>query len=260
MPRRFLRMKSEGEKIASLALYDAALARAAHAAKVDFLLVGDSLGMVAQGRRDTLAVRARDIAYHTECVVRGAPEAFVIADMPFGTFQQSPPAAFACAVRFLAAGAAMVKIEGGELFAPTVAFLTARGAPVCAHIGLQPQRIRQLGGYAVQGRDGDAAQIIADAKAMAAAGAMLIVLELLPRDLAARITDELGIPTIGIGSGDGCDGQILVAADALGIDDGKKKRFVRDFLRETNGVQAAFARYVEAVKTRAFPAADNAFS
>ena len=138
--------------------------------------------------------------------------------------------------------------------------MTARGAPVCAHIGLQPQRIRQLGGYAVQGRDGDAAQIIADAKAMAAAGAMLIVLELLPRDLAARITDELGIPTIGIGSGDGCDGQILVAADALGIDDGKKKRFVRDFLRETNGVQAAFARYVEAVKTRAFPAADNAFS
>lgn len=261
MPRRFLRMKSEGEKIAALALYDASLARAAGAAKIDLLLVGDSLGMVAQGRRDTLAVRPRDILYHLECVLRGAPDSFVVADMPFGSFQRSPESAFACAARFLAAGASMVKIEGGELFAPTASFLAARGIPVCAHVGLQPQRVRALGGYAVQGRGDAAAQVVEDAKKMAAAGAMLIVLEMLPRDLAARVTDELGIPTVGIGSGDACDGQILVAADALGIDGGGgKKRFTRDFLRDAEGIQDAFARYAAAVKQGEFPAADNSFS
>lgn len=259
MPKRFLKMKKSGEKIAALTAYDATFAAAVCAAGADFMLVGDSLGMVVQGRRDTLGVRLSDTAYHTRAVVAGAPPAFVIADMPFATFQESPARAFANAARLLAAGASMVKLEGGQEMAETVNFLTARGVPVCAHVGLMPQFVRASGGYALCGRAAaEAERVKADALAMQDAGAALVVLEMLPRALAAEITAALALPTIGIGCGAECDGQILVLYDLLGLTGGGK-RFVRDFLRDAGSIQDAIAAYVAAVKAGDFPAAENTF-
>ena len=255
---KLLEMKSRGEKIAMLAGYDAAFARLAHEGGADAILVGDSLGMLVQGAADTLAVRVAETAYHVRCVRAGAPDAVVIGDMPFGSFQESPQRAFANAAKLLAAGATMVKIEGGALFAETVAFLTARGAPVCAHAGLMPQWARLQGGYKVQGRDEDAARVEEDARAMQEAGACMIVLELIPAALAAEITGELTIPTIGIGSGAACDGQVLVMHDMLGMTGGGR-RFVRNFMDGGGGVLDAVKKYVRAVKDGDFPAAEHAF-
>lgn len=260
MVTKFAQMKERGDKIAALTAYDAAFAKALSAAGVDAILVGDSLGMVVQGRKDTLAVRLRDIIYHLRAVARGAPDAFVIGDMPFATYQTSPPQAFANAAKLMAAGAAMVKVEGGAEMAETVAFLTARGAPVCAHIGLLPQQIRAAGGYKVQGRgDENAKRVMADALALQDAGAALMVLELLPAALAGEISRRLRIPTLGIGSGAACDGQILVLYDALGIG-GRPLKFARDFLAGNDSVAAALSDYVRAVKNGEFPTAENSFS
>lgn len=257
---KLLEMKSRGEKIAMLAAYDAAFARVLAEAGADALLVGDSLGMIVQGAADTLSVRVSDTAYHVRCVRAGAPDAVVIGDMPFGSFQQSPECAFANAAKLMRAGANLVKIEGGETFADTVRFLVARGVPVCAHVGLMPQQARMQGGYKVQGRDEEAAaQVKKDAKAMQQAGACMIVLELIPATLASEITKSLDIPTIGIGSGASCDGQVLVAHDMLGITSGNK-RFVRDFLSgNIGGVADAARKYILAVKDGSFPTADNSF-
>ncbi|MGI9307330.1 MAG: 3-methyl-2-oxobutanoate hydroxymethyltransferase [Gammaproteobacteria bacterium] len=255
---RLMDMKQQGEKIAMLTAYDAALARLLHGAGADALLVGDSLGMIMQGAADTLAVRVSDVVYHVRCVRAGAPDAVVIGDMPFGSFQSSPARAFANAVKLMAAGATMVKIEGGAAFAETVEFLTARGIPVCAHAGLMPQWVRAQGGYKVQGCGEDAAKIRADAEAMQAAGAVFLVLELIPARLAAEISGALRIPTIGIGSGSGCDGQVLVAQDMLGIAAGKKK-FVKNFMADGGSIEDAARRYVAAVKSGDFPAPENAF-
>ena len=253
-----LAMKSGGEKIAMLTAYDAAFAEILHAAGTDALLVGDSLGMIIQGAADTLAVQLADVAYHVRCVRAGAPAAIVIGDMPFGSFQSSPPQAFENAAKLMAAGANVIKIEGGVLMADTVAFLTARGIPVCAHVGLMPQWVRAQSGYKVQGRnDDDAARIHADALAMQTAGACMIVLELIPAVLAANISGDLAIPTIGIGSGAQCDGQVLVTPDMLGMTRGQK-RFVNNFL-STGSIQNAVSDYVRAVKNGDFPAANNAF-
>lgn len=252
-----LEMKSRGEKIAMLTAYDAAFARLAHEGGVDAILVGDSLGMIVQGAADTLAVRTSETAYHVRCARAGAPDAVIIGDMPFGAFQESPRRAFANAAKLMAAGATMVKIEGGALFAETVAFLSARGVPVCAHAGLMPQLVRLQGGYKVQGRDDDAAQVVADARAMQDAGACMVVLELIPAALAAEIAGALSIPTIGIGSGAACDGQVLVIHDMLGITGGGK-RFSKNFM-DGGGVLDAIKKYVRAVKDGDFPAAENAF-
>ena len=250
-------MKAEGVKIAALTSYDATTARLQVAAGVDFLLVGDSLGMAVKGERDTLNVRVGEVAYHTRAVCAGAAEAFVVADMPFGSFQASPQTAFGNAAKFLAAGANMVKIEGGAEMAETVHFLTQRGVPVCAHIGLLPQAVRVSGGYRVQGRGDDGARVMDDALAMQEAGAGLIVLELLPQTLAKSITAKLAIPTIGIGCGVHCDGQILVVHDMLGMT-ARKLRFVKDFLAEAGSVAQAFESYVREVKDGTFPAEEHA--
>ncbi|MGI9296830.1 MAG: 3-methyl-2-oxobutanoate hydroxymethyltransferase [Gammaproteobacteria bacterium] len=255
---KLLEMKAGGEKIAVLTAYDAAFARLAHQCGVDAILVGDSLGMVVQGAADTLAVRVSETAYHVRCARAGAPEAVIIGDMPFGAFQESPRRAFANAAKLMAAGATMVKMEGGVLFSETAEFLAARGVPVCAHAGLMPQWARLQGGYKVQGRDEDAARVAADADAMRAAGACMIVLELIPAALAEKITAALSIPTIGIGSGAACDGQVLVMHDILGIGGGGGKRFVRNFM-DGGGVADAIRNYVRAVKDGSFPAAENAF-
>ena len=249
-----------GEKIAMLTCYDASFAAVLDAAGVDMLLVGDSLGMVLQGRDSTLPVTLEDMIYHTACVARGSQKGFIVADLPFATFQISPQETFRHAARLMAAGAQMVKLEGGELMAETVAFLTARGIPVCGHVGLTPQSVHQLGGYRVQGRTEAAAdQLLRDAAALQQAGASLVVLELVPAALAARVTEALSVPTIGIGAGAACDGQVLVLHDMLGIYPGKPARFVRNFMTGADSIQAAVAQYVQDVKAGVFPAPEHAY-
>ena len=253
-------MRGQGEKIAVLTCYDASFAALMEANGVDVLLVGDSLGMVLQGHDTTLPVGMRDMAYHTACVARGAKQAFIVADMPFGTSQISPQDTFAQAVQLMAAGAQMVKLEGGAEMVETVHFLTSRGIPVCGHIGLTPQSVHQLGGYRVQGKDDAAARrLLADALALQQAGAGLLVLEAMPATLAAEVTAQLSIPTIGIGAGAACSGQVLVVYDMLGIYPGKKARFVKDFMQGAGSIAQAVANYVAEVKTGTFPAAEHSF-
>jgi 3-methyl-2-oxobutanoate hydroxymethyltransferase len=252
-------MRNNGEKIAVLTCYDASFARVLDAAGVDVLLVGDSLGMVVQGHATTLPVKLAEMAYHTRCVAAGTERAFIVADLPFGSYQPSPEHAFTAAARLMAAGAHMVKLEGGAVMVDTVAFLTRRGIPVCAHLGLLPQSVNQLGGYRVQGRDDEAAaQLIADARALEAAGAGLIVLEMVPAALAKAVTAALTIPTIGIGAGVDCSGQVLVLYDMLGLYP-RAPKFSKNFLAGSNGIEAAARAYVAAVKDGSFPAAEHAF-
>ena len=253
-------MARAGERIAMLTCYDASFATLLERAGVDVLLVGDSLGMVIGGHASTLPVTLDEMAYHTRAVAAGASTALVIADMPFGTYQPSAATAYANAARLMAAGAQMVKVEGGAWVAPTVEFLTARGIPVCGHLGLQPQSVHRYGGYKAQGRtDESARELTADAQALARAGIGLLVLEMVPAALAAGVTAALDVPTIGIGAGAGCSGQVLVLYDMLGIYPGKPARFVRDFMRGADSIDAAITAYVRAVKDGSFPAPEHAF-
>jgi 3-methyl-2-oxobutanoate hydroxymethyltransferase len=216
--------------------------------------------MVIQGRDSTLAVSMRDMVYHTECVARAAHRAFVVADMPFGSFQVSPQQAFENAALLMAAGAQMVKIEGGVAMVDTVAFLVERGVPVCAHIGLTPQSVHQLGGYRVQGRTDTAAQRLRDEAArLEAAGAGLLLFEAIPASLAGELTAAAKVPTIGIGAGPGCSGQVRVLHDMLDVFPGKKARFVKNFMAGSAGIEAAVAAYVAEVKAGTFPAAEHSF-
>ncbi|MHB8760389.1 MAG: 3-methyl-2-oxobutanoate hydroxymethyltransferase, partial [Thiobacillus sp.] len=195
-------LRQKGEKIAVLTCYDASFARVFEGAGVDVLLVGDSLGMVIQGHASTLPVKLAEMAYHTRCVAAGTTRAFIVADLPFGSYQPSPERAYVAAARLMAAGAHMVKLEGGAVMVDTVAFLSERGIPVCAHLGLLPQSVNQLGGYRVQGREESAAaRLVADARALEAAGAGMIVLEMVPAALAKTVTEALAIPASGIGAG-----------------------------------------------------------
>ncbi len=254
------RMAAEGQKIAMLTAYDATLAGAADRAGVDVLLVGDSLGMVVQGRASTLAVSLDDVLYHTRCVAAGRARALVIADLPFGTYQAGPQVAYAASAAALKAGAAMVKLEGGAWLAPTVEFLALRGIPVCGHVGLQPQAVNMLGGYRVQGKTPDAAaSLLADGRALAAAGAAMLVVECVPRSLGEALTQAVGIPVIGIGAGPACSGQVLVIYDALGVTAGRPARFVRNFMAGRDSIEAALAAYVAAVKDGSFPAPEHCF-
>jgi len=253
-------MHSKGEKIAVLTCYDATFAQVLESAGVEILLVGDSLGMVLQGHNSTLPVSLDDIAYHTACVARGAKQAFIVADMPFGSSQVSPEKTFEHAARLMAAGAHMVKIEGGEVMVDTISFLTQRGIPVFAHIGLTPQSVNQLGGYRVQGKDDKAAQrLLNDAHAVEQAGAGMLLLEAIPALLGAEITANSGIPTIGIGAGAGCSGQVLVLHDMLDIYPGKKARFVKNFMAGSASIAEAVGDYVKEVKAGTFPAEKHCF-
>lgn len=252
-------MHARDEKIAALTCYDASFARILDASGVDVLLVGDSLGMVIQGHASTLPVKLAEMSYHTRCVAAGTTRAFILADLPFGSYQSSPEQALTSATKLLAAGAHMVKLEGGEVMADTVAFLTRRGVPVCAHLGLMPQSVNQLGGYKVQGRDdATAAQILADATVLEAAGAGLLLLEAIPAALARNVTETLNIPTIGIGASVDCSGQVLVLYDALGLYS-KPPKFAKNFLTDTGSIEAAARAYVAAVKQRTFPAIEHTF-
>ncbi|MEW5943810.1 MAG: 3-methyl-2-oxobutanoate hydroxymethyltransferase [Pseudomonadota bacterium] len=256
----FQKMRRGGEKIAVLTCYDASFATLLEAAGVDILLVGDSLGMVLQGEETTLPVSMDDMIYHTRCVARGAKRAFIITDMPFGSYQQSPQQAFAGAAELLRAGAQMVKLEGGAAMAETVEFLSRRGIPVCGHVGLTPQSVHQLGGYHVQGKNlEDAERLLQDALALERAGASLLVLEAVPAALAAQATERLAIPTVGIGAGLDCSGQVLVLHDILGIYPGKPPKFARNFMIGAGSIQEAAENYVKAVKNGEFPAAEHSY-
>lgn len=250
----------KGEKIAALTCYDATFAVILENAGVDVLLVGDSLGNVIQGQSSTLPVTLDEMIYHVQCVVRSTRSIFVLADMPFGTFQISPQQTFENAAGLMAAGAQMVKIEGGRHMAETIEFLTCRGIPVCAHIGLIPQSVYQLGGYKVQGKTRDSArQLQEDALLLQDAGAAMLVMELIPAALGQEITRSLSIPTIGIGAGAACSGQVLVLYDMLGISNSTLPRFVKNFMPGADSIQTAIGNYVEAVKTGIFPAREHMF-
>ena len=254
------KMTQDGDKITMLTCYDASFAALLETAGVETLLIGDSLGNVLQGHETTLPVSLRDIVYHTACVARGAKHAFIIGDMPFGTFQLSPPETFRNAAEIMAAGAQMVKLEGGQPMAETIAYLVQRGVPVCGHLGLTPQSVHQLGGYKVQGRQqSDAERLLEDARLIEEAGAGMLVLEAIPSPLAQDVTAALHIPTIGIGAGVECAGQVLVLHDMLDVFPGKKAKFVKNFMQGAGSIQAAVERYVKEVKAKTFPDRDHSF-
>jgi 3-methyl-2-oxobutanoate hydroxymethyltransferase len=255
------RMRAEGEKIAVLTCYDSSFAALLDRCGADVALVGDSLGNVLQGHTSTLPVTLEQMVYHTGCVARGARRSFIVADMPFGSYQESPAQAMRSAVPLMAAGAQMVKLEGGAFMADTVRFLVERGVPVCAHIGLTPQSVHQLGGYRVQGKsEAGAQQMKADAAALQQAGAALVVLEMVPAPLAAEITRTLtSMATIGIGAGRDCHGQVLVLHDMLGIYPGKKAKFVKNFMAGAASIDDAVKAYVAAVKDGSFPGTEHCY-
>ena len=257
---RLAQMRAAGEKIAMLTAYDATFAAVADAAGVECILVGDSLGMVCQGLPSTVGVSLDDMAYHTASVARGLQRvqgsAWLVADLPYGSYGEGREQALRSACRLMQAGAHMVKLEGGGWTAPTVQFLVERGVPVCAHLGRTPQTVHALGGYRVQGREGVAAQQLRrQARELQDAGAAMLVLEMVPAALAAELTAELAhCHTIGIGAGSGTAGQVLVLHDMLGINLGRMPRFVRDFMADgAGGVRGAIEAYVRAVKDGSFP-------
>ena len=256
----FRKMRADGEKIVMLTSYDASFAALSDAAGVEILLIGDSLGMVVQGHDSTLPVTMDELEYHTRMVARGAKRAMVAADMPFGSYQTTPAEAFTNAARLMAAGAQMVKLEGGQVMLETVRFLVERGIPVCGHVGLTPQSVNQLGGYKVQGKSAESSrQVMEDAKLLEQAGAAMMVLEAIPAQLAKDVTAALTIPTIGIGASAACSGQVLVVYDMLGIFPGRKARFVKDYMAGAPSIQAAIENYVKEVKAKTFPAAEHTF-
>ena len=256
---RLAQMREAGEKITMLTAYDATFAAVADAAGVETILVGDSLGMVCQGLPSTVGVSLETMAYHTASVARGLRRAqgtaWVVADLPYGSYQESAEQAMRSATVLMQAGAHMVKLEGGGWTAPIVRFLVERGIPVCAHLGLTPQTVHALGGYRVQGRgDEGAAQLRRHALQLQDMGASMLVLEMVPAELSARLTEELThCHTIGIGAGNGTAGQVLVLHDMLGMNLGKMPKFVRNFMQETGSIKEAMAAYVRAVKDGSFP-------
>ena len=253
-------MKSAGEKIACLTCYDASFTRVLEAAGIDMFIIGDSLGMVLKGHETTVPVTMADMLYHAANVARVGRHALRVVDMPYMSYA-NPEQALGNAARLVAEGGAdMVKLEGGQDKADIVRHLVNHDIPVCGHIGLLPQSIEELGGYHVQGRDEAGARaLLADAQALEAAGATLLVMECIPAELAALIASSVRMPTIGIGAGPDCDGQVLVLYDMLGITPGKVPKFVRNFLQGTGSVPGAITAYVKAVKDGSFPAPEHCF-
>jgi len=246
--------KRDGKKMSLITAYDYPFARIADAAGLDGILIGDSLGMMVAGDADTLKVSLDQMAYHTRIVARGVTRALVMADLPFGSFEASPEQAFESSALLLKAGAEIVKLEGGATMIETVAFLSARAVPVCAHIGLTPQHVRQFGGFKRQGKTQEAAsRIFDDAIALEAAGARMVLMEAIPTELATEITKRLTVPTIGIGAGPGCDAQILVLHDVLGLNMDRAPGFARAYVNGAKLMQDALAQYAEEVRSQKYP-------
>lgn len=253
-------LKQQDKKFSCLTAYDASFAKHASNAGIDVLLVGDSLGMVLQGRNSTLPVTLNDMIYHTQCVSRGNEHSLIMADMPFNSIN-SLEDTLNNAGRLMQAGAHLVKLEGDAWLAPYITALSQRGIPVCAHLGLTPQAVNKLGGYKVQGKESAAANHMIDtACALEEAGADIILLECVPTSLAELITKKVSVPVIGIGAGNVTDGQVLVMHDMLGLNTGHTPKFVKNFMLEADSIQDAFKRYDEAVKSSEFPSLEYSFS
>ncbi|HKX12405.1 MAG TPA: 3-methyl-2-oxobutanoate hydroxymethyltransferase [bacterium] len=255
-------MKSKGDKIAMVTAYDYSFAKLIDGAGVEVILVGDSLGMVVQGRKNTLGVTLDHMVYHCHCVAKGAERAHVVGDLPFLSYQASREDAIRSSGELLKKGHAdSVKLEGGEEIAETVRAVVDLGIPVMGHVGLMPQRIQQMGGYKIQGRGKDAAKkVMRDAKAVAEAGAYALVLEGITLELAKEITATVSIPTIGIGSGPHCDGQVLVCYDLLGVFQDFSPKFVKHYADLKQVVGAALGSYIAEVKSGKFPGPEHSFS
>lgn len=252
-------MKQAGEKFTCLTSYDATFAQLVSSAGVEVILIGDSLGMVLQGNDSTLPVTVEDMAYHTQCVANGNQGALLMADMPFMSYA-TPEQAMENAAILMQSGAHLVKLEGGDWLVETTRLLSERGIPTCLHLGLTPQTVNKMGGYKVQGRqDQQAEKMITDAVALAEAGADIILLECVPNELANKITEAVDIPVIGIGAGNGTDGQVLVIHDMLGATTGHRPKFVKNFLEGNNSIQAAIENYITDVKSGAFPSEEHTF-
>ena len=252
-------MRAARTPIVMLTCYDASFAALMDRCGVHVLLIGDSLGMVCNGHNSTLPVTVAEVAYHTASVARGSKSAMIVADLPFGAYA-TKEAAFDNAVKLIQAGAHMVKLEGGAWLADTVKFLTERAVPVCAHLGLTPQSVHQLGGYKVQGKTIESAdQLKANALLLQQAGASMLVLEAIPTGLGKEVTDMLAMPTIGIGAGPDCSGQVLVMHDMLGVFPGRKARFVKNFMDGQGSVEGAVTAYIDAVTDRSFPGPEHCF-
>ena len=256
----FKEMKRKGEKIVCLTVYDASFSKILENAGVDIFLVGDSLGMVVQGQDTTLPVSVSDMVYHTACVRRGSPAAFIMTDMPFMSYNTVEQTLKSAGRILKKGGAQMVKVEGGAAFVERVGKLVEHGIPVCAHLGLMPQSVHQLGGYRVQGKDDNAAQkIIDDASAMQAAGAELLLLECVPAELGKKITQLLDIPVIGIGAGPDCDAQVLVLQDILGLSQGHYPKFSHNFMDGADSIESAVTAYVTAVRNGTYPGKKHSY-
>ena len=258
--RTLKKMKDEGEPIVMLTCYDASFAALEDQAGVDMMLVGDSLGMTIQGNSSTLGVSIEDMVYHTKCVAKGNKTAFIVSDMSFGSYLVNEDEGVANAVKLMQAGANMVKIEGGLEVTSLVRRLTTMGIPVCGHLGFTPQSVNAIGGYYVQGRGEKAEQLKKSAIALEEAGASCLVMEMVPTPIATEVTQALKIPTISIGAGIGCSGQVLVLQDVLGIYPNRKFRFAKNFMVGSDSIQTAVRNYVKAVKNKEFPAPENSFS
>jgi len=258
---KLLAMYAEGEKIVMLTAYDSTMSALLNRCGVETILIGDSLGNVIQGHSSTTPVTLEQMAYHTECVARANTQAFVIADLPFASYGD-PAQALNSSAQLMRAGADMVKLEGGDDWqVDIIHHLVERSVPVCAHLGLLPQSVHVLGGYKVQGKSKDAASLMLEqALACQAAGAQMVVLEAIPSSLGEKITAELHIPTIGIGAGPDCSGQVLVLQDMLGISPGKPPKFVKNFMDGHQSVEAAIKTYVRDVKSGKFPGPEHGFA
>lgn len=257
---KLLAMHAEGEKITMLTAYDSTMSALLNRCGIEVILIGDSLGNVIQGHSSTTPVTVEQVAYHTECVARANTHAFVIADLPFASYGD-PVQALDSAATLMRAGADMVKLEGGDWQIEIIRYLVERSIPVCAHLGLLPQSVHVLGGYKVQGKSKDAASLMLEqALACQEAGAQMVVLEAIPSSLGEKITAQLNIPTIGIGAGPGCSGQVLVLPDMLGISPGRPPKFVKNFMEGHQSIESAVKAYVREVKSGKFPGPEHGFA
>jgi 3-methyl-2-oxobutanoate hydroxymethyltransferase len=257
---RLQAMRVDKDPVTMLTCTDASFAGMLDQAEVDMFLIGDSLGMVIQGDDSTLGVTMDDMVYHTRCVAKATSRGLIVGDLPFGSYQKSPEQAIENAIELMAAGAQMVKLEGGVVMSDTVRFLVERGIPVCGHIGLTPQSVHALGGFKVQGKSEEAINdLIVAAKALEQSGASAIVLELVPNDVGRRVTDAIKIPVIGIGAGPYCSGQVLNLYDMLDIYQGRKPKFVKNFMADSSSILDAVKAYVTEVKAGTFPGPEHCF-
>lgn len=252
----FRAARSQNRKLAVVTAYEFTAAAIADAAGVDAILVGDSLGMVVQGHSTSLPVTLNEMAYHVRCVARAVKRSLIVADLPFGSYHESPGQAVRSAVELIQAGAHAVKLEGGERMADAIAAVVRADIPVMGHVGLTPQSVHRMGGFKVQR---DAEPLLADARAVEAAGAFSMVVEGVPSELGAKVTQAVGVPTIGIGAGPGCDGQVLVWHDLLGLYDGLRPKFVKRYAELGAAAREAIANYCAEVRSGAFPAAEHGF-